>query len=432
MKIHAHDSRKYPVRILVVLCAIGIPGIAAAQSTAPPSATTSQATQSQTSAARRLTLQEAFAIAERQNLDLAAERLHRAVSLASVTIAGQRPNPTVSAGATRDTPHESLFFDLPLELGGQRATRIAEAKQEVALTDIEISTLDRQIRRQVRDAYYSAAQAQSEVNQLGQLADLSRKLRDIANDRFNAGDVPQLEVMQADLELARAAADRDVARQEMKVAFAKLNALLNYPSDTAWDLVSPLETLPQSVLLPEVTARAADSNYDLLHLAQELKVEQSKEKMYRAERFPEVSAEAGLDFNSPPDFKTGGRAQLTVGVPIFSRYQGELAQSSANQRLIEAEIGAKHRQVAGDVEAAFAELNARLTEVDLYQRTVIPAGRKLESLTEESYRAGKTNILSVIEAQRTVRQNERDYLQSLLELQKAFSELEETVGVPLD
>jgi cobalt-zinc-cadmium efflux system outer membrane protein len=431
MKIHAHDSIKFPPRILLVLCAIGIPAIAGARSTTTPVAS-SQATQTQATSLRRLTLQEAFAIAERQNLDLVAERLRRAVSLAGINIAGQRPNPTVSAGATRDTPHESVFFDLPLELGGKRSTRIAEAKQEVALTEIEVSTLSRQIRREVRDAYYSAAQAQSEVSQLSQLSDLSQKLRDIANDRFNAGDVPQLEVMQADLELARASADREVARQEMKVAFAKLNALLNYPSNTEWDLVSPLETLPQPVMLPEVTARAADSNYDLLHLAQELKVEQSKEKMYRAERFPEVSVEAGVDFNSPPDFKTGARGQLTVGVPIFSRYQGELAQSSASQRFIEAEITAKHRQVAGDVEAAFAELNARLTEVDLYQRTVIPAGRKLEALTEESYRAGKTNILSVIEAQRTVRQNERDYLQSLLELQKAFSELEETVGVPLD
>jgi cobalt-zinc-cadmium efflux system outer membrane protein len=431
MKIHARDPINLPTQLLLGLFAIGIPALAAAQSTTPL-ITASSSSQTQSSSARRLTLQEAFVIAERQNLDLAAERLHRAVSLAGITIAGQRPNPTVSAGVTRDTPHESLFFDLPLELGGQRSTRIAEAKQEVALTDIEISTLDRQIRQQVRDAYYSAAQAKSEVDELGQLADLSQKLRDVANDRFKAGDVPQLEVMQADLELARASADRDVTRQEMKVAFAKLNALLNLPSSTEWDLVSPLETLPQSVTLPDLTARAADFNYDLLHLAQELKVEQSKEKMYRAERFPEVTAEAGLDFNSPPDFKTGGRAQLTVGVPIFSRYQGELAQSSANQRLIEAEIAAKHRQVAGDVEAAFAELNARITEVDLYQRTVIPAGRKLESLTEESYRAGKTNILSVIEAQRTVRQNERDYLRSLLELQKAFSELEETVGVPLD
>jgi cobalt-zinc-cadmium efflux system outer membrane protein len=426
MRIHRLNSVGSRLRTLLVFCAIGIPVLAAQQSAPPP------ATHAPTAPGRRLTLQEAFAIAERKNLDLAAERLHRAVSLAGITIAGQRPNPTVSAGASRDTPHESLFFDLPLELGGKRSTRIAEAKQEVALTDIEISTLDRQIRRQVRDAYFSAALAKSEVDQLGQLADLSQRLRDTANDRFNAGDVPQLEVMQADLELSRASADRDVARQEMKVAFTRLNALLNEPANTEWDLVTPLETLPQAVMLPDVTARAADSNYDLLHLAQELKVEQSKEKMYRAERFPEVTAEAGLDFNSPPDFKTGGRGQLTVGVPIFSRYQGELAQSSASQRLIEAEIAAKHRQVAGDVEAAFAELNARLTEVDLYQRIVIPASRKLESLTEESYRAGKTNILSVIEAQRTVRQNERDYLQSLLELQRAFSELEETVGVPLD
>jgi cobalt-zinc-cadmium efflux system outer membrane protein len=432
MRIQTHELINSPLRILLAICALAIPATASAQSTMPPAAAQTPSMQTPASTARRLTLQEAFAIAERQNLDLAAERLHRAVSVAGITIAGQRPNPTVSAGATRDTPHESLFFDLPLELGGKRSTRITEAKQEVALTDIEIATLDREIRRQVRDAYYTAAQAKSELDQLGQLAELSQRLRDIANDRFNAGDVAQLEVMQADLELSRAGADRDVARQEMKVAFAKLNALLNAPANTEWDLVSPLETLPLEVTLPDVTARAEGSNYDLLHLAQELKVEQSKEKMYRAERFPEVTAEAGLDFNSPPDFKAGGRAQLTVGVPIFYRYQGELQQSSANQHLIEAEIAAKRRQVAGDVEAAFAELNARITEVDLYQRTVIPAGRKLESLTEDSYRAGKTNILSVIEAQRTVRQNERDYRQSLLELQKAFSELEETVGVPLD
>jgi cobalt-zinc-cadmium efflux system outer membrane protein len=415
--------------MLLIFCACAIPAFAAQQY---PPAAPATSTQTTSPSARRLTLQEAFAIAERQNLDLVAGRLHRAVSLAGVKIAGERPNPSVIGAATRDTPHESLLFDLPLELGGKRPTRIAEARQEVVLTDIEIATLSRQVRRQVRDAFYTAAQAKSEVDQQIQLADLSRRLRNIANDRFNAGDVPQLEVMQADLELSRAEADRDVAAQEMKVAFAKLNALLNVSSDTQWDLVSPLDTLPQAVTLPDVTARALDSNYDLLHLAQEFKVEQSREKMFRAMRFPEVIIEAGADFNSPPDFEVGARGQLTVGLPIFNRQQGELAQSAANQRLIEAEITAKRRQVSGDVEAAFAELNAKLTQVDLYRRIVIPAGRKLESLTEDSYRAGKANILTVIEAQRTVRQNERDYLQSLLELQKAFSELEETVGVPLD
>ena len=93
---------------------------------------------------------------------------------------------------------------------------------------------------------------------------------------------------------------------------------------------------------------------------------------------------------------------------------------------------ATRRSVAGDVEAAYNEFVARQTEVDLYSRTVIPAGRKLESLAEDSYRAGRTSILAVLDAQRTVQQNERDYLQSLFELQQAFADLEEIVGAALD
>jgi len=94
------------------------------QNSSPPlqagTAPASPQTPAQSPDARRISLQEAFTIAERQNLDLAASRLQRAVALAGIRIAGERPNPTVSVAATRDTPHESAFFDLPLEVWGQR------------------------------------------------------------------------------------------------------------------------------------------------------------------------------------------------------------------------------------------------------------------------------------------------------------------------
>jgi len=53
-------------------------------------------------------------------------------------------------------------------------------------------------------------------------------------------------------------------------------------------------------------------------------------------------------------------------------------------------------------------------------------------MAEDSYRAGKTSILAVLDAQRDVQQNEHDYLQSLFDLQQAFAELEQIVGVNLD
>lgn len=384
------------------------------------------------SPARRLTLQEALSIADRQNLDLAAARLQRMVALAGITIAGERPNPSVSFDATRDIPHETLLFDLPIELGGKRSTRMETARQEVALTDVEISTVGRQVRRQVREAFFAAALGAGIVDQQGRLVELAKKLQVIAKTRFDSGDVPQLEVLQADLELARAQADLEVARQESKVALGKLASLLNEPAGTTWELVTPLETMPPESALPDLISRATDANPELQHLAQELKVEQSREKAIRAERIPDVSVGAGGVFNAPQEYHAGAMGELTIELPVFTRFQGELAQSAATQKLIEGETLATRRSVAGNVEAVYNELNARLTEVRLYRETVIPAGRKLESLAEESYSAGKTSILAVLDAQRNVQQNERDYLQSLFELQQAFAELEEIVGVPLE
>jgi len=406
------------------------------QNSSPPlqagTAPASPQTPAQSPDARRISLQEAFTIAERQNLDLAASRLQRAVALAGIRIAGERPNPTVSVAATRDTPHESAFFDLPLEVWGQRGRRIDQAKQELSLTEIEIATLQRVVRKNIREAYYGAALARAFTDQQGKVTELAHRLRDIAKARFDAGDIPQLEVMQADVEVAKADADLEVTRQEERVAFSKLSALLNESAATPWAFASALESLPTDVARNDVVQRAMASNYDILHLQQEQNVERSKAAVLRAERLPSVEIEAGADFNSPPDFNVGPRGQLTLGVPIFNRNQGELAQSAANLQALEAQLMAKKRSVTGDVEAAFFDLTSKQTQVNLYRDKVLPAARQVEALAEESYRAGRANLLEVLNAQREVQQTEHEYLQSLFDLQQAFAELEEVVGVNLD
>jgi outer membrane protein TolC len=53
-------------------------------------------------------------------------------------------------------------------------------------------------------------------------------------------------------------------------------------------------------------------------------------------------------------------------------------------------------------------------------------------MAEESYRAGKTNILTAIQAQQDVQSVESSYLQSLEQLQDLYAGLEETVGGAVD
>ena len=382
--------------------------------------------------ARKLTLLEALTLAERQNLDLAAARQRRAVAQAGVQIARQIPNPSSSFGASRDLPHESLLFEQPLEIGGKRHRRIELAKQQVSLTDVEIETCARRVRRRVRQAFFAAVTAQGLAGQRAQALELARRVRDTAQARFDAGDVPQLDVYQAELEVSRAEADLAVAKQREKVAFSQLNALLNEPAETRWETAGTLEELPPQVVLQDVVQRAVESNAELRHLAQEQRIEQSRRAWLQAERIPNLNVQVGTDLNAPGDFRAGPRGQLSLVVPLFTRNQGEIAQSLASQHALEGEVAAARRAVAARVEAAYYEWGARQTQVELFRRTLLPAGRRLQSLAEESYRAGKANLLTVLDAQRNVQQVERDYLESLFALQAAFADLEETVGASLD
>ena len=381
---------------------------------------------------QRLTLSEALDRAEKQNLDLQAARAQRAVALAGVRIAGQRPNPSASVSVLRDSPHESLFFDQPLEIGSKRKRRIELAQQEGALTEADITALQRRVRRDFREAYFGLAFARRVTAAKTDIAKLAERLRDIAKTRFEAGDIAQLEVTQAELELSRANADAQVAKREEQIALSQLNLLLNSPAAFSWELVSDLESPPRPLSLEELVDRASGTNAEIARLAQEAKVEQSRTSLLKAERIPNLGVQFGVDFNAPHDFREGPRGQLTMELPVFTRNQGEIAQSSASLRAIEQEALAKRRAVASQVESAFYELDAREAQVILYRQTLVPASRQLEEMAEESYRAGKANILTVLGAQRDVQQVDSEYLNSLLAMQTSVAQLEETVGVPLD
>jgi len=380
----------------------------------------------------RLTVQEALDLADKQNLDLAAVRRQRAVALAGIQIARQRPNPTANFTALRDEPHEGLFFDQPIEIGGKRARRIDVARQEGALAEVDIATLARQVRRSTRQAYYAAAYARAESERLARVVELARRLKLIAEERFNAGDVAQLEVMQTGLEVSRAEADLQVARQREIVSMSELNALLNEPARKAWELAGTLEDDTPTARLEDLLSRAYQSNPDLQHLGGEKKVEESRRSLLKAERIPDLVLDAGIDFNAPHDFRYGPRSQLSIGLPLFSRNQGEIAQSLASERVLEAETAAAERSVSARVEAAYYDLEAQRTQVRLYRDRLLPVARQLESLAEESYRAGKTNILTAIQAQQDVQSVESSYLQSLEQLQDLYAGLEETVGGAVD
>ena len=184
---------KTTIRIAASILLCAGPAIAAA----PPQA-----------AGAPLTFSAALDLATSRNLDLEAARRQRAIREAQVRTARQWANPEVGFEVTQDSPHENLTFGLPIEIGGQRGKRIAVAKEALTLADLDVraAMTGRCAATCARPS--TALLAADERSRLAdEVVGLAERVKAVAQARFEEGAAPRLDVLQADLGLARAQAD---------------------------------------------------------------------------------------------------------------------------------------------------------------------------------------------------------------------------------
>ena len=379
-----------------------------------------------------LDLSGALSMAQTSNLELRAARQQRALALAGITTAGLFPNPTVAVTAARDTPHEGFSIDIPLELGGKRGKRLAVAREEQRSVEIDLSVLERQVRRRTREAFFKAVAARSQTEQAKVALELVTRTRDMVKQRYETGDVAQLELIQAEVELARATADYETTAQAQRSAEVLLAGLLNHPLTSSLEIAGRLDQVPPAPSLDAVTTQALQTNADLLKSTQDLKTEERRLALAKSQRIPNVDLSAGADFNAPPDFNTGAKGGIGVTLPLFNRGQGDIALSSARLELLRLTQQSQRLNASAQVAAAYFDYVAKRHQSEQYAQNIVPQTVRLSEMAEDSYRSGKTNLLTLIDAQRRLNDVRKAYLDSLLAAQSSFAALEEVVGASLD
>jgi cobalt-zinc-cadmium efflux system outer membrane protein len=378
-----------------------------------------------------LTYQQALELATSRNLGVAAARRARAIREAAVRTARQYPNPDLSVELTQDSPHQVVTAGVPIDFGPRRSRRIDLANEELSLADVDVQSELRTVRRAVRQAYYTLLAGDERVGLAESIVELSQRFRDAAQARFEAGAAPRLEVLQADLGVARARADLELAQSDRVAAQATLNSVINAPAAQPLTLSGAMLDGIPAIAYEPMLALAVASNVDLITLDRQISIEQRRVGLLRAERVPAASVSFSALFNAPPDFNSGAGVGIGLSLPLFSRNQGEIAQSIATVSQLRARREATMREVENTVFGLTARISAQRRRTDTYDRDLVPTASSLESLAEESYRAGRTSVLGVLDAQRNLRDLRREALQAALDLQLTIADLEEQLGTDI-
>jgi cobalt-zinc-cadmium efflux system outer membrane protein len=342
-------------------------------------------------------------------------------------------NPEVSLEVARrsspgsSTTDRGLSLVQEIEVAGQRAKRIAVAKDELAAADAHLLRAKRLLAFRVEVAFVAALRGRDLLAVARTDVALAREVLDFSQRRLDRGAATQIEV-----NLARASAGRAERSVQQAQAFSssarsRLAELAGANPRQAPEPVGDL-TLPEDDL-PELT--------DLLRQAFE-----NRGDLLAAERL-ELAAEAAIRLakaESRPKLMLGGFYQreeatddifgATVGVslPLFNRNQGRIAGSRATRERLRHEANALGLSIEQEVVVALNDLRAARRAAEYLRDQVLGTLEENIDLLQRSFAAGRIAATEVVTLRREFVASRREYIEALADVWQARTALNLAIG----
>lgn len=265
---------------------------------------------------------------------------------------------------------------------------------------------------------------------------LLRQFVKIAETKYKVGKGLQQDVLLAQLELSKLL-DRQVQlRQKRRIAEARLNALLNRPTETVGHL--PLITdirLKNIPPLTRLTGLAAKHRPLLARQRNQVKSARARLDLANKGYYPDfkLSAVYGSrqakrsDGSEVPDFAT---IMLSLNLPLYAGRKQSQAINQRSAELIKQQQG--FRSIADQVAAAIsrysADYNSATERVELFKHGIIPQARQTVSSMLAGYQVNKVDFLNLVRVQITLYKYETQYWMAVSDAQRALAQLTAAVG----
>lgn len=393
--------------------------------------------------AMRLTRQTAIQLALEHNLEILAAQQIWEASKARITQARSLPDPELEIeyeelpGVTRTGDFGERSFgatqtiESPLKWWRRGQTAV-HAAQATRLAVLEMTRLN--IRFRVKTAYDRILFEDKRLEYVTQHVQLAQNFLKKARKRLEAGDVPQLEVLRAEVEAGRAENRLTKVRNDLSVAKATLNTLLAQPSRAHLDVNGDLDYRPIEVQLDDLTRLATKQHPDLLGADRAVESSRATHDLARAALLPDLNVGVfRQNIRGPNGDGNFWRLSFAVDFPIWGAAQqrAQLSETRAGVRQALAEKDGIRNLIMLQVESAFGEVRTAGKQVELFQGRILREASRSFEVANRSYTEGKATYLELLEAQQALIEVREEYASALFGYRSALYELERASGGPL-
>ncbi len=454
-QIERHISKSnYCQRALAIILSMTLIGTAVHAATSPiePTSDNPESAQKNTSETIPLLKGEIVTVHQALNEGLAkgprleVSRSQIPIARSAIQQAKVYPNPGVHTDLQVQFTYKygaTIQFEAPWLI----LFRLMAARKQVEQADFELSRILWNFRGQVRRLYAELIMAKELAATQDDLVVLTKRLHSYANQRFEKGSVPKLDVHRAQLAVIQAELDAEQAhilidrsREQLNILIGRAaDASINLPpllyESSAEDSNGLLPNLSRSMpLRTRLVQEAFNSRFELKVAEKAESVAREQLKIARAENFPKGQVNTGLMVEDRINSIRSRRVpyvQTQIFFPVFDRQQGRIARSKAEINQWSKTVISQRNQIESEVALAYRRVEMARAKIRKYLQEAIPTSNQITKSADLGYKFGQTDITAVLDVQQRNILLRTQYLQSVLEYQLALNDLEQAVGHPL-
>jgi outer membrane protein, heavy metal efflux system len=394
-----------------------------------------------------LTWPEIRARFEASNPTLQAGQIGIGESRAAEVTAYLRPNPQLTVIADQIGHNETARpFDDLLTVTSVSYLHEREHKRELrrdsaqGATGVAISgqaDLERNLIFTLRGAFVQTLQAKAFRTLARDNLAAYDQLLALSSDRFQAGDIAQIDLDR--LRLQRVPYESDVQTADVNLRTAKIQLLRVLNDQTPvdqFDVTGPFDFVSPSQTLDELRRIALDTRPDLKAAMQALDKAKTDHRLAIANGStdPTIAVDAGFPSFSavyasyaPPLFQYVG-VNVSMPLRLFDRNQGEKLRTQLdigrNEKLTEA----ARLQVFSDVDSAYAMVISSVALLQPYKTTYLDQATRVRDTMTFSYQRGGASLLDFLQAQQEYRSVQISYVNLTAAFLNAVNQLNLAIG----
>jgi cobalt-zinc-cadmium efflux system outer membrane protein len=356
-----------------------------------------------------LTLREALDRALSSHPALAVFDQRIGSSIGARQQAGLSPNPKLVLQTENTRPYgdrtgfvfwrdtdDFAYLQNTFEASGKRQRRIELADADVRKAEFERELTRRQIAVRVAQSYWQAAGAQRQHDLLVEAGRTLAQIVEYHEVRVREGAMAEADLIRVRLEAQRLAISANRALLDAERGRIQLLREMGQTEFPPVRFTDPVEGAAEHE--PSGDSQTALERRVEIRLAR-TGVERARANLGLQQSIgrPNLDVLFGYKHTGGLDTLLGG---IQVDLPFRNRNQGLIAQASAEIRVAESSLAATQALVRAEIETARMDYDLRRREVTTLLEPLVSQAAETYRIAEAAYRAGGSDLLRLLDAQR--------------------------------